>query len=226
LKQKFFVIIVALTGFTLVPGCRDNRLVAANALLESGDYLSARPLYSRIVESKPRDYAAHYGLGMSYCAEAMHKTDLGLAAPDDWYPAIYQVTVAAHLDTSPEVRRTLAILHYNLGACYRKNDNPADAILRIAQSISYDSTLLKAYNLLGTLYYEQGDLDKAESCYRRTLIIKPDYAMAHFNLGALFWARGRYDDALVRFTDAAALDPENGYFQSWLSKARTRAGKR
>jgi tetratricopeptide (TPR) repeat protein len=225
-KQTFSVITVAFFGIALIPGCRDNRIAAANALLESGDYLGARPGYSRIVESKPRDYAAHYGLGMSYCAEAMHRTDLGLAVPDNWYPAIYQVTVAAHLDTSPEVRRTLAILHYNLGACYRKNNNPADAILRIAQAISYDSTLLKAYNLLGTLYYEQGDLDKAESCYRRTLIIKPDYAMAHFNLGALFWARERYDDAFVHFTDAAALDPENDYFQSWLLKARARAGKR
>jgi tetratricopeptide (TPR) repeat protein len=226
LKNKFFIIIALFSCSALIPGCRDHQLAAAKALLESGDYLSARPLYCRIVESKPRDYAAHYGLGMSYCAEAMRKTDLGLAEPDDWYPAIYQVTVAAHLDTSPEVRRTLAILHYNLGACYRKNDKAADAILLIAKAISYDSTLLKAYNLLGTLYYEQGDLDKAESCYRRTLIIKPDYAMAHFNLGTLFWARGRYKDALVCFTDAAALDPENDYFQSWLSKARVRAGKR
>jgi tetratricopeptide (TPR) repeat protein len=225
LKQKLFVIVIVLSGSAIIPGCRDSRLAAANGLLESGDFLGARPLYSRIIESRPRDYAAHYGLGMSYCAEAMHRTDLGLAAPDDWYPAIYQVTVAAHLDTSREVRRTLAILHYNLGACFRKNGNPADAILRIAQAISYDSTLIKAYNLLGTLYFEQADLDKAESCYRRTLIIKPDYAMAHFNLGALFWARGRYDEALTCFTDAAALEPENGYFQSWLSKTRAQAGK-
>ncbi|MBN2037401.1 MAG: tetratricopeptide repeat protein [Chitinispirillaceae bacterium] len=209
----------------LVPGCRDSGLSSAKALLESGDFLSARPIYEKIIKNRPADFAAHYGLGMSFCAEAIYKTDLGLAEPHDWYPAIYQITVAAHLDTSPEVRRTLAILHYNLGTCYRKNGDVENAVLRISQALSYDSTLLKAYNLLGTLYHEQGDLEKAESCYRRTLIIKPDYAMAHFNMGALCWARQKYGDALRHFTDATACEPENRYFQTWLAKARERAGR-
>ena len=32
------------------------------------------------------------------------------------------------------------------------------AIQRISQAVAYDSTLLKADNLLGALYHEQGDL--------------------------------------------------------------------
>jgi tetratricopeptide (TPR) repeat protein len=203
----------------LLVGCRGSALIRANALLESGDYASARALYARMVATEPGNFAAHYGLGMSWCAEAMFKSELGLAEPDDWFEAISQLTIASRLDTIGEVRRTLAVLHYNLGACFKKNGNIDDAILRIGRAISYDSTLLKAYNLLGTLYQERGELDRAESCYRRVLIIKPDYAMAHFNLGTLCWARKEYGSARKHFVDAAALEPGNGYFETWLGKA-------
>jgi tetratricopeptide (TPR) repeat protein len=224
--QKLFIITGVVATVIGLSGCRDNRLTTANTLLESGDFVSARTLYYRMVEAQPRNFVAHYGLGMSYCAEAMFKTELGLATPADWYPAITQLTIATRLDTNREIRHTLAILHYNLGACYKKNNNIDDAILRISQAISYDSTLLKGYNLLGTLYQERGELDRAESCYRRTLIINPEYAMAHFNLGALCWRRKQYDEACTHFIDAAALEPENGYFQSWLTKSRALAGRR
>jgi tetratricopeptide (TPR) repeat protein len=208
-------------------GCRTDNIALAKELVEKGDFLTARKIYSRLAESNPADYAARYGLGMSWCAEAMYRTEIGIAEPKDWYPAIYQMTVAMHLDTSEEVHRTLAILHYNLGACFKKAGNRDEAIRRIQYAVSYDSTLLKAYNLLGALYQEQGDLDKADLSYRRALLIKPDYSPAHFNLGALAWARGDYASAEKCFQDAAACEPQNAYFSGWLEKARSAAaGKR
>ncbi len=207
-------------------GCGKDRLSLAKELLEGGDFLAARKIYNRLAESRPGDYAAHYGLGMTWCAEAIYKTEIGCAVPQDWYPAIYQMTVAMHLDTSEEVHRTLAILHYNLGACYRKTGNREEAILRVQKAVSYDSTLLKAYNLLGALYQEQGDFDKADLSYRRALLLKPDYALAHFNRGALAWARSDYAAAEKCFQDAAACEPQNSYFTSWLAKAQAAAGGR
>jgi len=204
-------------------GCRKDRLALAKELLEGGDFLAARKMYSRMVESYPNDYAVHYGLGMSWCAEAIYKTEIGLAVPQDWYPAIYQMTVAMHLDTSEEVHRTLAILHYNLGACFKKAGNREEAIRRIQYAVSYDSTLLKAYNLLGALYQEQGDLDKADLSYRRALLLKPDYSPAHFNRGALAWARSDYATAVQCFQDAVTCEPQNPNFLNWLGKARRAA---
>jgi tetratricopeptide (TPR) repeat protein len=218
--HKSTSIIASLLCAMIVSSCRDNRINAANALLESGDFLSARLLYSRIVEAKPKNFAAQYGLGMTFCAEAMDRTELGLATPEDWYDAINHLTVASRLDTGREARRMLAIFHYNLGTCYKKTGNISDAILRIGQAIAYDSTLLKGYNMLGALYHEQGDFEKAESCYRRALILKPDYAMAHFNLGALFLAKKEPEKALEYFTDATAIEPDNDLFRSWLLKTQ------
>jgi tetratricopeptide (TPR) repeat protein len=160
---------------------------------------------------------------MSYCAEAMYKTGLGTAHADDWYPAIYHVTVASNLGAeSAEVRRTLAILHFNLGACHRKAGDRDAAIERIEQAVGYDSTLLKGYNLLGALYHEKGDFARAARCYERTLTIDPGYAMARFNLGALAWAQGNYDGAAEQFAKADSLAPGNAYFVEWLTKARSR----
>jgi tetratricopeptide (TPR) repeat protein len=203
--------------------CRNDTLKTAKELLEGGDFLAARALYERLVEKSPRDFATHYGLGMTWCAEAMYKTEIGLADPDDWYPAIYQMTIAPHIDPLPAARNPLAILHFNLGTCYKKMGNSADAVLRMQQAVAYDSTFFKAWNLLGALYHEQGNLSMAENCYRRAIILKPDYAMSHFNLGALSWARKEYAMAEKHFQDAVTLEPQSDYFEDWLAKAHAAA---
>jgi tetratricopeptide (TPR) repeat protein len=210
----------------LFPHCRQDRLATAKALLENGDFLAARKIYDRLLDGQPQNFAAHFGLAMTWSAEAIYKTEIGLAGPPDWYPAIYHMTVAAQLQTNDRVRRTLAILHFNLGACYVKQGDREAAIQRISQAVAYDSTLLKADNLLGALYHEQGDFDNAERCYRRILLINPGYAMAHFNLGALAWARKDFREAEKDFTDAVSDEPDNAYFKTWLSKAHTSAGGR
>jgi tetratricopeptide (TPR) repeat protein len=215
------IIVLAVLGFQ----CTETRQQNANQLLERGDFLAARSGYERIVHPHPDDFAARYGLGMSWCAEAISKTELGLAVPLDWYPAIYHLTLASRIGTDPRVRASLAIVHFNLGACFKKTGDRDAAINRILQAIACDSTLIKAYNLLGALYHEQGDLDRAERCYLRTLILKPDYAMAHFNLGAVAWARKKYDVAAKHFLDALALEPDNLFFENWLAKARVFAGR-
>jgi tetratricopeptide (TPR) repeat protein len=215
------VILLAALCFT---GCVRDRLSLAKQLLERGDFLSARKIYARLAEKRPDSYAVRYGLGMSWCAEAIYKTEIGIAEPRDWYPAIYQMTVAAHLDTGKNVSRTLAILHYNLGASFRKAGDRQEAVRRIRHAVSCDSTLLKAYNLLGALYQEEGDLDNADLSYRRALLLKPDYAPALFNRGALAWARGDYPAALQFFQDAVTCEPQNATFTGWLEKARAAGG--
>lgn len=198
----------------------------ANILLEAGDFLGARKIYERIVEKEPKNFSAHYGLGMSWCAETIYKTELGMAKPQDWYTAIYHMTIAMNLKKNDQVQKTLAILHFNLGTCYKKLNDPDAALKLIEQAVSFDPTLLKALNLLGAMYHERGNFEKAEFFYRKTIEVKPDYAMAHFNLGALAWAKGDYPGAVTCFQKAALLAPENTYFKGWLTKAHEQAGTR
>jgi len=215
----------ACTG--LISGCSKDQYRTAHMMLQAGDFLSARKIYNRIVDRNPADFEGQYGLGMTWCAEAIYKTELGLAEPDDWYPAIYHVSLGANIRNGEEVRKTLAVLHFNLGACYRKAGNTTDAIERIEQALEYDSTLTKALNLLGAMYHEEGNLEKAEDCYLHVVELHPDYALAFFNLGAVAWAKDDFPSAQRDFSQALSLDPGNEYYKMWLSRAaeRTRSRK-
>jgi len=203
-------------------GCTDTDMPRANGFLESGDYLRAREIYARILERTPNNYPARYGMGMTYSAEAIHKTELGMAKPLDWYPAVYHLNLAANLMENSDVHATLAVLHYNLATMYRKQGDTESAVERLEQAVTYDSTLLKAVNLLGTLYHQDGYMEDAARCYRQVVSISPEYAMAHFNLGAVDWALGDLESAYERFVTADSLSPGNEYFESWLQRAHAR----
>ncbi|MBD3345412.1 MAG: tetratricopeptide repeat protein [Chitinivibrionales bacterium] len=201
--------------------CTNHRLEYAHELLEAGNFLSARKIYSKIVEKDPENFEAHYGMGMSLCAEAMYKMNLDIGCIEDWYPAIYHMNIASNLQPNTrEVSRTLAILHYNLGTCHHKEGNADAAIERLESAVVYDSTLVKAYNLLGALYHTRENFRKAEQCYLKVLDVQPEYAMAHFNLGAVAWASGDYNAAVSYFQKASELSPGNTYFKQWLHKAQ------
>jgi tetratricopeptide (TPR) repeat protein len=220
----FFSLILAVLLFSYIISNPVNKIKKANVLLEAGDFLGARKIYDKVVEKEPKNFSAHYGLGMSWCAETIYKTELGLAKPQDWYTAIYHMTIAMNLKKNDQVQKTLAILHFNLGTCYKKMDDPGAALKLMEQAVEYDPTLLKALNLLGAMYHERGNFEKAEYYYLKTIEVKPDYAMAHFNLGALAWANDDYTSSKAYFQRAVSLAPENAYFQNWLSKAQEQTG--
>ncbi|MBD3318231.1 MAG: tetratricopeptide repeat protein [Chitinivibrionales bacterium] len=219
-RLHIFAVMMTLVALACtITGCRSLELERAGSLLETGDYLRAQEVYEHVLKRRPDDFAGHYGMAMAHCAEAIERTELGLASPEDWYPAIYHMNVAVKIDRRPRALATLAILHYNLGASYRRSGQAEKAIARLERAVRCDSTLLKATNLLGALYHERGDLDKAARCYRRALAAHPDYPLAHFNLGALAWARGDINTARERLRHAASLAPGNKHFRKWLDKA-------
>lgn len=197
----------------------ESRLKKGNALLESGDFLGARRVYEHIIEHEPESFAAHYGLGMSWCAETIYKTELGLAKPDDWFAAIYHMTIAMNIREDERVLKTLGILYFNLGTCFKKQNDIENAIKLMEQSLVYDPALLKALNLLGAMYHERNNFKIAEQYYLKAVAVQPQYALAYYNLGALAWVQKEYTRAASYFQQAVSLEPENGYFREWLTKA-------
>jgi predicted O-linked N-acetylglucosamine transferase (SPINDLY family) len=51
-------------------------------------------------------------------------------------------------------------------------------------------------------------LDAAIACYRRTLELQPDFAVAHINLGNALRAQGNLDEAAIRLRRASQLQPD------------------
>ncbi|MGH9783092.1 MAG: tetratricopeptide repeat protein, partial [Terriglobia bacterium] len=81
------------------------------------------------------------------------------------------------------------------------------AIRAYRRAIELDQRAAGAWVNLGTLYYNLGQLDEAERCYRAVLSFDPGYALAHFNLGNVFDERKEWKDARGHYEEAVRLSP-------------------
>ncbi len=75
---------------------------------------------------------------------------------------------------------------------------------------------------LGWLARRAGDLDGAETAYRRSLELWPNNGQALNNLGNLLAMQGRFDDALKSFQSATQVDPRNAAAFFNASQVHTR----
>jgi Tetratricopeptide repeat len=61
---------------------------------------------------------------------------------------------------------------------------------------------------LGSMNRTIGNLGPAESAFKKALAINPNHALAHYNLGAVYDADKKYDEAIEEYRRALVLDPE------------------
>ena len=86
----------------------------------------------------------------------------------------------------------------------------------IKNSIKEFNTALKlnpkyypAYNALGVIALNTGNLDKANEFFNKALEIDPTYATAIDNLGSIDYLNGNYDDARKKFLKAITINPNS-----------------
>lgn len=88
----------------------------------------------------------------------------------------------------------------NLGIIFAKSNRRDQAIGALAKAAALNPDNKVAFNWLGILYREAGDLTRARLSYERALKLDPDYALAHFNYGILLDAHlKRPADALPHY---------------------------
>ena len=83
----------------------------------------------------------------------------------------------------------------------------------------------KVYNLLGGAQEKLGQFTAATASLKQAVLIKPDFAEAHFNLGVILIKLGKHDEAIARYRRALVIKPD--YFDAiiGLAKALTELGK-
>lgn len=69
----------------------------------------------------------------------------------------------------------------------------------------------------GVMHESQGELERAEALFRRAVELAPLDATAHFNLGNVLLAEGRFDAACERFEQAVSLDGTHA--RAWFNLA-------
>lgn len=88
----------------------------------------------------------------------------------------------------------------NLGIMFAKSNRRDPAIGALGKAVSLNPDNKIAFNWLGILYRDAGDLNRAKLSYERALQIDPNYALAHFNYGVLLDAHlKRPADALPHY---------------------------
>ena len=64
---------------------------------------------------------------------------------------------------------------------------------------------------LGNLQVLAGDLDGAETSYRRAISVAPSHAAGHYNLGLLLQQDGRLEEALEHYRRVVEIEPEHAW---------------
>ncbi|MBE7181218.1 MAG: tetratricopeptide repeat protein [Terriglobus roseus] len=75
-------------------------------------------------------------------------------------------------------------------------------------ALRLDPKMGDAWNNLGTVMHNRGDLGKAEKDYRKAIKLKPNNADAYQNLGALYYSKRNYKKGDAMFREAMHIDPE------------------
>ena len=75
-------------------------------------------------------------------------------------------------------------------------------------ALKLDPGMGDAWNNLGTVMHNHGDLGKAEKLYRKAIKLKPNSADAFQNLGALYYSKRNYNKGDAMYREAMRIDPE------------------
>lgn len=84
-----------------------------------------------------------------------------------------------------------------------------EAIDAYSRALQADPQRIDVLLNCGTLYYEDGNLEKASECFERAIALDPGNALAHFNLGSVLDELGQVEDARQHLRNAARLRPNH-----------------
>src|SRR5579859_2037098 len=97
-------------------------------------------------------------------------------------------------------------LHF-LGLLRNQQGRSNEGIALILAALEADPRYVDAWSNLGIIYYEAGDLERAEKCCRKAIELAPEFANAWANLALTLRARDSLEEALHALGRALELNP-------------------
>ncbi len=83
-----------------------------------------------------------------------------------------------------------------------------DAERALREAVEIDPTYYEGWFSLGGILFRKHDFAGAETAYRRTVALWPKKASYHVNLGVALKNERKFEEALIAFDDALAIDPD------------------
>ena len=159
--------------------------------MAKGDFDQAIATVARALEIDPQYAPAHINMGDALT----EKEDYAAAAES------YILAMRYRPDSADGVRLNLAVSYH------RSGDH--DAARREFQSLTGTSLAASAYQNLGVMENELGNLDAALDAFRQSALLRPNSEM--FNaIGGLYIRKGMPDRAISELQKALERRPDNG----------------
>ena len=107
---------------------------------------------------------------------------------------------------------------------WQQSEKYADVETLYRTVIAENPDCWMAYNNLGTVLREHGQVKEAVELFHRALEIKPDYAAAYDNIGLALAQEGKLDEAIVQYRKSLEIDPEHAAAHNNLGLALLQQG--
>lgn len=117
-----------------------------------------------------------------------------------------------------------ALAHYNLALVLKRVDRGREAIDALLRALAIEPRP-EAHFALGTIYFHQGDFDRAAAALEAAVAGEPRFVDAYISLAAVLKAKGRLPHAIDALRRAIALQPESWNAHAALATALQLAGE-
>ena len=158
--------------------------------LESNQYDQAVEVFKKAVEADPKDYSAHFHLGLAH----------SLAGRDQEAISSYRKVL--------ELKPGLYQAELNLGILLLRQKQAAEAVPLLASAAGQKPKEYRPVFYLAEAYMGAGDAQKAEERYRQAVEIDAKSAASELGLGRALARQTKLDEAAAHFKKAAELSSE------------------
>jgi len=161
----------------------------ARALVSLGRMEEAKHWAQEALKRNPQNYGAWYALGF------IESHENKAAAIEDYQKAL-------------AIQNNFAPLHRDLGLLYFQTKNYDGAITHLSKAAQLGLKDAALFNFLGISYSRVGIAQKAIQSYREALVIDPNLAEAHLNLGYAYQTLGQKSRGQTEYEAACSLEPK------------------
>ena len=115
--------------------------------------------------------------------------------------------------------------YYGLAEVLTEIGSEQEAANNYELALANDKDLSEIFTPLGALYYQKGDIGKAEEYLVKAVAASPNDPQAHYYLGLVRYSQAKNEEALAAFRKSASLDASNPEVAFYTGSTLLRLGK-
>lgn len=118
-----------------------------------------------------------------------------------------------------------AVAYFGLAEVLSDSDKDTEALANYEKALQFDKDLTEMYVPLGILYYQKGEIAKADEFLSKALAAAPNDAETQYFLGLVRYAQNKNEEALTGFRNAVKTDANFAEGHFYIGEALTRLNK-